>query len=320
MADDDTPPGKGLLKNPFKGMPKPAIYATIAGTLGIGGYFVYKHHKSTGSWNPWSSATGVTATNSSTAIDPVTGLPTSQDDVVDPITGLTYLAEATQYGSVATAEASVSAYGQSTASGSGIPVNPASPAASGSPNTVVGTSVYTSNAAWSQAVQAGLQDISGSTTYDGTDIGTALGAYLQQEPLTAAQGQLINTAIAEYGPAPVGNLQIILQPASSASTTTTTAGSSTPSISGGHVVSSSPTGGVVGWTWVNATKATVKITGPGKINGQTGTVTKPEATYEGLESGHDYTVTVTPYNSAGVAGKSGTINFTTPPASAAAKK
>jgi hypothetical protein len=201
------------MDNPFKGMPKWGIYATAGGGILVVGYALYKHHASTGSWSPFSTST-TTSAGSAASIDPITGLAYSNDSATDPITGQTYLAEAQQYGSVAAAEASVSAYGTSTASGSGIPVNPASPIPAGSINTPVGTSVYTSNAAWAQAVQAGLEDVSGSTSYDGTDIGTALGAFLTQTPVTAAQAKVINVAIGEYGPPPSGNLQVIQAPVS----------------------------------------------------------------------------------------------------------
>jgi hypothetical protein len=79
----------------------------------------------------------------------------------------------------------------------------------------VGSSVYTSNAAWAQAATAGLADVG----YDETTVATALGAYITQTPLTAAQASLVNTAIAEYGAPPTGNLQVILQPVSKPSPT-----------------------------------------------------------------------------------------------------
>lgn len=197
-------------KNPLTGLPKPARYAVIFGSIGVAGYMVYRHHTTTGSWNPFSTTpTGTSnSAGSATSIDPVTGLAYSQDSATDPITGLGYLAEAEQYGSVQAAESSVSAYGQSTATGSGIPVNPASPQSGGSPNTVVGGTVYTSNAAWATAVQAGLTDVG----YDGPTVAAALGLYTTGQPMTAAQGKIINTAIAEFGNAPIGNLQIILAP------------------------------------------------------------------------------------------------------------
>lgn len=198
------------ITNPFKDLTPTQRNLAIGGSALVAGYLVISHHSKTGSWNPFgaSPATGSGSGGQATSIDPVTGLAYSQDNVTDPLTGETYLAEANQYGSVQAAESAVSAYGQSTASGSGIPVNPASPQPSGTPNTPVGSNVYTSNQAWAQAATAGLADIG----YNETDVATALGDYLTQTPVTAAQKSLIDTAIAEYGPAPVGNLQIILVP------------------------------------------------------------------------------------------------------------
>jgi hypothetical protein len=201
-------------ENPFKHLSKPQIYIAIAGATGIGGYLVYRHHKETGSWNPWSS--GSSSTTGGSGTNPITGLPYSDDNATDPLTGQQYLSEAQQYGSVAAAEASVSQFGTSTATGSGIPVNPASPASTGSINTPVGTSVYTSNSAWAQAATAGLTDVG----YNGPTVAAALGAYLTQTPLTSAQAQLVDTAIAEYGPAPVGTLQVILAPTAQPSSVT----------------------------------------------------------------------------------------------------
>jgi hypothetical protein len=201
-----------LKENPFKDLPKPVIIGGIAVTGGLTGFLLYRHHKSTGSW--FGSGTTSTAGGSS-AIDTVTGLPTSEDNAIDPVTGLTYLAEATQYGSVATAEASVSAYGTSSATGTGTLVTPADGGSSGTTTLAPGavsSPTYTSDAAWAQAVQAGLSDVSGSTEYDGTDIGTAIGDYLQNIPVTAAQKSVITTALAEYGNPPSGARQIITIP------------------------------------------------------------------------------------------------------------
>ena len=199
------------MDNPFKKLSKTEIYVVIGGGVAIAGFAEYRHYKATGSWSPFatgSTPNGAASGTAQSGTDPITGLPYSDDNATDPLTSETYLAEADQYGTVAAAEAAVSAYGQSTASGSGIPVNPASPASSGSINTVVGTSVYTSNAAWASAATAGLTDVG----YDGPTVATALGAYLTQTPLTADQVTIVNTAIAEYGPAPVGSLQVIRAP------------------------------------------------------------------------------------------------------------
>lgn len=277
--------------------------AVILGSAGVGGYLVYRHHKNTGSWNPWSTG-NATSSASSAAINPVTGMAYTQDNAIDPITGETYLGEAQQYGSVAAAESSVSAYGQSTATGSGIPVNPASPAPSGSINTPVGSSVYTSNAAWSQAATAGLVAVG----YDGPTVATALGAYLTQTPLDPDQIKIVSTAIGEYGPAPIGNLQIIPKPASGPGQNTPV---TAPTVSGGHVVSVTKTSGTVSWTGNNAVKYTCTLTGPGRKNGSVQTVTSPTVTFSGLEADHNYSVQVLPYNSSGSAGMTGHIDFTT---------
>jgi PASTA domain len=197
-------------KNPFEGLPKPVIIGGIAVTAGGSGLYLYLHHKKTGSW--FGSGTAATATDTT---DPVTGLPTSEDNTIDPVTGLTYLAEATQYGSVATAESAVSAYGASSATGTGTGVLPADGGVSGTTTSAAGSvnsPTYTSDAAWAQAVQAGLSSVSGGTSYDGTDIGTAIGDYLENVPVTAAQASVINTALAEYGPPPSGAHQIIQAP------------------------------------------------------------------------------------------------------------
>lgn len=205
------------IKNPFANLSTTQKYVVAGGGLAIGVFALIQHHSKTGSWSPFASGTAAstTAAAAGTGTDPVTGMPYTDDSVTDPLTGETYLAEAETYGSVAAAEASVSSFGQSTATGSGIPVNPASPASAGSINTPVGSSVYTSNAAWAQAATAGLTDVG----YSGTDVATALGDYLTQTPLTPAQATLVNTAIAEYGPAPVGSLQVILQPTAGPATT-----------------------------------------------------------------------------------------------------
>ena len=212
------------ITDPFKNLSKQQKIAVIAGSVALGGFVIYRHHSTTGSWNPFSKGSSTSGAGSS-QIDPVTGLAYSMDNSIDPLTGLSYLSEADQYGSVAAAESSVSAYGSSTATGSGIPVNPASPIASGSPNSVVGSDVYTSNAAWAQAAESGLSDIG----YSSTDVATALGLYLTDQQVSAAQAQLISAAIAEYGPPPVGSFSIIQSPVSTPSGTTGGVAPSVPS-------------------------------------------------------------------------------------------
>jgi hypothetical protein len=298
-------------ENPFKNLSTKQKYVVGAGGLGIGIFALVAHHKKTGSWSPFATGTAATSNSGATGTDPVTGLPYTQDSVTDPITGETYLAEAQQYGSVAAAEASVSAFGQSSATGSGIPVNPASPASSGSINTPVGTSVYTSNAAWAQAATAGLTDVG----YSGTDVATALGDYLTQTPVTAAQKTLIDTAIAEYGPAPVGNLQVILQPVSQPSSTpppptttppvtkppaTTPPKAKAPGMVGAVTASQVTSNGfTLHWGSVaGATSYPVRVTYQGQVVFKD-TANSTSVHVTGLQADHTYTTHVAAENSAG---------------------
>ena len=112
------------------------------------------------------------------AIDPVTGLPYSQDNPIDPLTGQAYLTEAQPYGSVSAAEQAYAASSSLDYSAclrdrrrrrrlvvGGQNLVPS--------NTVQGTT-YASNSAWAQAVEAGLSDVG----YSSTDIAAALGRYL----------------------------------------------------------------------------------------------------------------------------------------------
>jgi hypothetical protein len=213
--------------NPFEKLSKTEKVAVIAGGSAILAFALYQHHKSTGSWSPFASGDtsnsgGDAAGGAGTVTDPVSGSVYS-DTAVDPVTNLTYASEISQFGSVQAAE---SQYAATSYGGTGGTVTPSaydtgysSASSLTGTTTASGTNVYTSNSAWAQAVQAGLTDVSGSSSYDGTDIGQALGAYLTGQPLTAAQAQVVQVAIAEYGPAPVGNLQIIKQPVAQPSAT-----------------------------------------------------------------------------------------------------
>lgn len=221
------------MRNPFKSLSRPQLYAVLAGGTAIAGYAEYKHHQATGSWSPFATGTAsrdtsdAASSTSGEVTDPDTGQSYS-DIAVDPATSMTYASEISQFGSVAAAEAEVTQYGKTT-NGSTEQYDTGYTYQQASTNltTANGQNIYVSNSAWAQAVQAGLEDVSGSTSYDGTDIGTALGAYLQGEPLTPEQAQLISVARAEYGPPPVGNLQVITKPTVTATppptTTTTTA-------------------------------------------------------------------------------------------------
>jgi len=155
--------------------------------------------------------------SSPSSVDPVTGLPSSEDNTVDSLTGMTYLAEAQEYGSVAAAEAAFAQGGGSAYSGtgaldSGFPTESYPTQAGGGTQSVQG---YASNAQWSQAVTAGLTGLG----YSSTDIAAALGLYFQGQPLAvlsdgASSLSIIQAATAEYGNPPVGAFQIIAPPSS----------------------------------------------------------------------------------------------------------
>lgn len=211
------------MDNPFKSLPKPVIIGGIAVTLGVTGFFLYRHHAATGSWFGGTAA-------SSSAIDPVTGLATSQDNAIDPLTNEAYLAEAQQYGSVQAAEAAVSSFGTSVNSGTGTSTAFGQAGTSTLAAGAVAADTYTSNAAWDQAAIAGLEDISGGATYNGVDIASTLGSVLQGEPVTSAQLQVWNAAVGEFGQPPIP-VSPVIQPATAPSTTTSgTAPTVTPKV------------------------------------------------------------------------------------------
>jgi PASTA domain len=179
----------------------------VGGIGGAGvGWIVYKRSQAS------SAAAASTAAGSPGSIDPVTGLPYSQDNQVDPATGLTYLQEAQEYGSVQAAEEAVTsgeAYYGDTGAGDELD--------SGYPTGYYGTEPttptpgsYETNAQWAQAVTAGLTDLG----YNATDVTAALGLYFQSQPLGVAPDgasylSIVQAAVAEYGPPPVGTFQIV---------------------------------------------------------------------------------------------------------------
>lgn len=197
-------------------------------------------------------------------------------------------------------------------------------ASSGGITTTVGTtSGYPDNAAWTQAAESGLSEIG----EDPQTVATALGAWLNGQPITPDQAAIVYAATAEFGDPPTGAPPVVLTSSTGPAVTgndtgTTTTGTTTTTappkpaagatVSGGHVVSVNNNDAVVAWTGHNAVRYLVTITGPGQpAGGRSNTVTVAEADYSGLQAGHDYTVKVLPYNSAGVAGESGNIDVKT---------
>ncbi len=196
----------------------PAAVAIGGGSL-VAVWFAWKQHK----------ASSASSASNPSAIDPVTGLPYSQDNQIDPLTGMAYLAEAQEYGSVAAAEQATAGEASTQLSGA------ADSGLSNLTGSSAGTSLeavpggYSSNAAWAQAVTAGLSDIG----YTSTDVSAALGLYLGSLPLsTLADGvssaSIVSAALAEYGPPPVGTFTMIAaSPTTTAAAGTTSTGTTT---------------------------------------------------------------------------------------------
>ena len=258
------------MDNPFKGLSQGEKIAVAAGAVLVT-WFAWKQHQSSGA-------------GSSSAIDPLTGLPASQDNATDPLTGEAYLAEAQQYGSVTAAEQSLSGTGLG-ASYYGYPSGLAgtSTGASLVPQNVVQGTTYGSNSAWAQAVEAGLTDIG----YSPTDVAAALGRYLGDLPETAAQAGIVQAAIAEYGLPPVGSFTIRQAPPAGPAGSGNTA--TTPAQVGSFSVT--PYKGYANFGWhavAGADNYELKISGPQSIDRQTGNVLNQHVT---LKPGH-YTAQV----------------------------
>ena len=225
------------MENPLKNLPKWGQIAVVGGGALVV-YVAYRNYESssTSSASASTATSGATTAATADAIDPVTGMPTSDDDVDDPMTGMTYLAEATEYGSVSAAESIFEDNGSlDGALGDGY--SDVDGTLEETPySTTTGTetgSNYTSNAQWSQAAQQGLTEIG----YTATDVASALGDYLNSIPMSAADVSIVQTALAEYGSPPTGTFSIVQAPTTSTTTpppakTTTTADVTVPNVVG----------------------------------------------------------------------------------------
>lgn len=244
MADEITIGGKKF--------PKWGVYASVAGGIGIVGYVYYKHKQ---------NANAAASSTANSGIDPVTGLPYSEDNQVDPVTGMTYLEEAEEYGSVAAAESAVEsqneagAYDYSDLYGNDTGLEELT----GANGTETGTS-YTSNAEWAQAATVGLEDLG----YSSTDIAAALGNYLAGLPLTSGQEEIVYAALAEYGdpPTPVPAITLASQTTTSSTGNTTT--TSTGSTSTGSTSTGSTSTGT-GTTSTSTGTSTATVTVPNVV-------------------------------------------------------
>ena len=249
-----------------KQLPKWAVYGG-AGIVVVGGILLLKRK---------SSSSATSAATDPNAINPLTGLPYSQDNAIDPLTGLGYLAEAQQYGSVAAAEAAQSAsqsgLGSSGGIGSGLTTGGSTGNVGGSTGdtgggTVIppttGSTGFTSNSDWGQSAIGTLEQLG----YSSGDATSAIAAYLAGLTLTAFQAQLVQIAIGEIGPPP-NQLPITTTPAGSNS-----GGSGTPGPSKGGPITVAPTGfrvaSVHGLTMNLAWNAMQVPSGEGPLRGYT---------------------------------------------------
>jgi hypothetical protein len=186
------------------------------------------------------SASASSSTSGTTGTDPVTGLPYSEDSTVDPLTGMTYLAEAQEYGSVSAAEAASSGGSGYSASGES-PYSGTAGGSTGTTTTTSSTGSYATNAAWAQAVTAGLTSLG----YSSTDIAAALGLYFAGAALGSGSdgvsyASIVQAAVAEFGPPPVGTYSIISEPSSGGG------GSGDGGTTGGGGQNGTPSGPVTG--------------------------------------------------------------------------
>jgi PASTA domain len=200
MADSIKLPGIGPVKTPY-------VIGGGALVLGIVGYAYYKHRQSESS-----AATGTGTDNSAdTSTDPyppdgTTGNPTDPDST-DPNTGETYGDE----GQIATSE-DYGVGGSDYDASTGEYYDPADGlydlSSPYSPTTGSSGAAITTNAAWSQAVTTGLEQLG----YNPLTVAEALGLYLDNKPLSASEAQIIQVATAEYGNPPVGTYAILPAP------------------------------------------------------------------------------------------------------------
>lgn len=152
-------------------IPNWAVYGGV-GVAVVGGVLWWRNHSAGSS----TASTAATAPGGSSLIDPATGIPYA-DETAGSVGG------SSGYSGLG--------YGYPTSDITGSTLS-------------AGTS-FTTNAQWAQAVEAGLTGLG----YDALAVGSAIGKYLLNQPLTSDQVTIVQTAVAEYGPPPVGTFAII---------------------------------------------------------------------------------------------------------------
>src|ERR1022692_1104559 len=188
MADVKVP-GLGHMKKGY-------VIAIAGGGLVIAVY-LYRKQKSTNA-----AANAAAATPATTGGGQLNGYPwdgtvgnSADPQSEDPATSMTYAQEAAEV---------TGAYTQ--AAGAGVGAGTPLAGLSGvTTTTTSASSAPTTNAGWAQQATANLVSIG----YASTDVAAALGQYLASLPLTAAQQNIVQVALAEDGPPPVGSFSII---------------------------------------------------------------------------------------------------------------
>lgn len=259
------------MDNPFTGLSGPQKAMVAVGGSGAIFLVFYERHKKTGTWNPFSSGNAATPAASVASSDSSSSGTSGTGLGADAGGGTGNLASIPSYGSSADLSTS-------------------------SPYTL--NTTYPSAQQWAQAAQSGLTSIG----FDSQAVAEALGAYLAQKPLTAAQEQIVLTATGEYGTPNGANglpLQVVTQP----SVTTPPPGQGgtppppppapeTPTakqVTGVHVQVINNNRAQI--TWANtAPQYQAHLEGPG-FN-RTATVHVASADYEGLKAGATYDFSV----------------------------
>jgi hypothetical protein len=163
---------------------------TVAGAavvLGVGGAIYYRHNQAAAA----TADTSGTASTTAQSIDPQTGdIAGSSQDAID-------LAALQQEQTANQVDAASAITGSGQVIGYDVNGNPIYGSGGGSLNPPSTGNAFTTNSQWGQAAESAL----GSS---GTDaIGTAIGKYLQGQPLTSDQVTVIQQAMALVGSPPV---------------------------------------------------------------------------------------------------------------------
>lgn len=275
-------------------IPNWAVYGGV-GVAVVGGVLWWRNHSA-------SSSTAAAATTAAT--DP---------NLIDPATGIPYADESA---------GAINSAGGLSGLGFGFPTSDITG------STLSAGTSFTTNAQWSQAVEAGLTGLG----YDAQAVGSAIGKFLLNQPLTSDQVTIVQTAVAEYGPPPVGTFAIIA--GGTAPPPPPGGGTTTPPPGGGggtttrlgapvgvHLTIDGKTGVRLQWGAVSGATGYVAQCKQGSDNGPTvngpNQTAGPQADFGNLKPGTHYTALIWPSSAASPGGPGSSqphteFGFTTP--------